>query len=84
MPKRPEIPADDFAEAIEQEPTLLLPFNPVLFGTASNNGQMLQEIDPKNKTTAAIRHLSTLVTGRHAVVEKKKGLFSSLLGGKKG
>jgi len=83
MPKRPEIPPADFAEAIEQEPTLILPFNPTLFGTASNNGQMLQEIDPKNKTTAAIRHLSTLVTGRHAAPLAKAGFLSSLFGKKK-
>ena len=84
MPKRPEIPPADFAEAIEQEPTLILPFNPTLFGTASNNGQMLQEIDPKNKTTAAIRHLSTLVTGRHAAPLAKAGFLSGLFGKKKG
>lgn len=82
MPKRPEIPPADFAEAIEQEPTLILPFNPTLFGTASNNGQMLEEIDPKNKTTAAIRHLSTLVTGRHAMPIAKSGLLAGLLGSK--
>ncbi|MEQ9143106.1 MAG: AAA family ATPase [Parvibaculaceae bacterium] len=82
MPKRPEIPPADFAEAIEQEPTLILPFNPTLFGTASNNGQMLEEIDPKNKTTTAIRHLSTLVTGRHVQPVKKKGLLAGLFGAK--
>lgn len=80
MPKRPEIPTADFAEAIEQEPTLILPFNPTLFGTASNNGQMLREIDPKNKTTVAISHLSSLITGRHAVAPQKTGLLAGLFG----
>ena len=84
MPKRPEISPADFADAIEQEPTLILPFNPVLFGTAANNGQMLDEVDPKNKTTTAIHHLAALVTGRHALPSKpSKSLLGGLLGGAK-
>lgn len=82
MPKRPEIPVADFAEAIEQEPTLILPFNPHLFGTASNNGQMLDEVDPKNKTTVGIRHIAGLLTGRQPAAAKAS-LLGNLLSGRK-
>jgi len=66
VPKRPEIPVKDFAEAIGVEPTLVLPFNPGLFGTASNNGQMIEELDPKGKTTEGLRFLAKQLCGRQA------------------
>src|ERR1700726_2062757 len=44
VPKRPEIKADEFAKALEAEPAALIPFEPQMFGTAANNGQMIAEI----------------------------------------
>ena len=76
--KRPEIPAKDFAEAIEVEPTLVLPFNPQLFGTAANNGQMLDEVDPKSKTVLGIKHLAGIVTGRAEAPRRSKSLLPFL------
>mgnify|MGYP003678188715 FL=1 len=64
VPKRPEIPVKDFAEAIGIEPTLVLPFNPGLFGAAANNGQMIEELDPKNKATEGMRYLAKQLCGR--------------------
>lgn len=66
VPKRPEIPVKDFAEAIGLEPTLVLPFNPGLFGTAANNGQMIEELDPKGKTTEGLRFLAKQLCSREA------------------
>ena len=37
--KRPEIPAKDFAETIGLEPSLILPYDPAVFGQAANNGR---------------------------------------------
>jgi pilus assembly protein CpaE len=64
VPKRPEIPIKDFAEAIGIEPTLVLPFNPGLFGAAANNGQMIEELDPKGKSTEGLRYLAKQLCGR--------------------
>tara|TARA_R110000868_G_scaffold125417_4_gene331331 strand:+ start:2823 stop:4094 length:1272 start_codon:yes stop_codon:yes gene_type:complete len=64
VPKRPEIPVKDFAEAIGLEPTLVLPFNPGLFGAAANNGQMIEELDSKNKATEGMRYLAKQLCGR--------------------
>ena len=48
-PKRPEIKPADFAKALEDEPLAIIPFEPQLFGTAANNGQMIAEIASSHK-----------------------------------
>ena len=75
VPKRPEIPAKEFATAVGQEPALVIPFEPQLFGVAANNGQMLAEVQPNARPSEAMRQLAEMVTGR-AVIQppKKKGL----------
>lgn len=85
VPKRPEIPTKDFNEAMGTEPALILPFDPQLFGTAANNGQMIGELKGDNKTALGLRHLSATITGRQEPTHhkaRKKPLFS-FLGGKK-
>lgn len=80
IPKRPEIPVKDFAEAVGAEPTLVLPFNPGLFGTAANNGQMIEELDAKGKTAEGLRFLALQLCGREARAPKtaKSSIFSFL------
>ncbi len=79
MGKRPEIPLKDFAEAAGVDLALVLPFDPLLFGTAANNGQMLGEMKD-NKPAQGIRELAALLTGRQAEQARKRkkksgGLF---------
>jgi pilus assembly protein CpaE len=84
MPKRPEIPIKDFAETIGIQPSLVLPFDPLLYGSAANNGQMLMEVQPKSVTADGIRQLAEMVTGRAVQAESKGVLpFLSFLTGKK-
>ncbi|HEY5336952.1 MAG TPA: hypothetical protein VIJ85_02015, partial [Rhizomicrobium sp.] len=84
MPKRPEIPVKDFAETVGIQPSLVLPFEPHLYGSASNNGQMLMEVQSKSATADGIRQLAELVTGRAVHAEEKSVLpFLSFLKGKK-
>lgn len=78
VPKRPEIPVKDFAAAIGVEPSLVLPFEPQLFGQASNNGQMISETAPDAKASVGIDHLAGMLTGR-TVVEREKSLLSKLI-----
>ena len=47
VPKRPEIKPDDFAAALQLTPIATIPFDPLLFGTAANNGQMIAEASAK-------------------------------------
>lgn len=77
VPKRPEIPVKDFAAAIGIEPTLVLPFEPQLFGMAANNGQMISEAAPDAKSSVGIDHLAGELTGR-TVEQKSQGLISKL------
>jgi pilus assembly protein CpaE len=74
VPKRPEIPVKDFAAAMGIEPDTVLPFDPQLFGNASNNGQMISETDPAAESSIAIDNLAGLLTGREIVPEQKSFL----------
>ena len=79
VPKRPEIPAKDFAAAIDVDPSIVLPFDPQLFGTASNNGQMISETDASAEASLAIDRIASLLTGRE-IVAQEKSLLKKLLG----
>lgn len=79
VPKRPEIPMKDFSAAIGIEPEIILPFDPHLFGTASNNGQMISETDPLAKPSQAIDTLAASLTGRE-LSPAKPNLLGRLLG----
>lgn len=83
--KRPEIPVKDFAEAIGTDPLLVLPFDPQLFGTAANNGQMLQEVNEGARAAQGVQHLALALTGREVKADAKKeklNLFGFLQGKK--
>ena len=80
IPKRPEISADDFASAVEIEPSLILTYEPQVFGTAANNGQMIEEMDKNAKPGKAFEHLARLLTGRAEVARARRSLFSPILG----
>ncbi|MFC7291254.1 AAA family ATPase [Hirschia litorea] len=70
VPKRPEIPVKDFAQAIDLEPDLVLPFDPQLFGTAANNGQMIADIAEDSKCSQGIDYLASLLSGREIKTER--------------
>jgi len=70
VPKRPEIPVKDFAQAIELEPDLVMPFDPQLFGTAANNGQMISDVAEDSKCSQGIDYLASLMSGREVKVER--------------
>ena len=78
VPKRPEIPAKEFAAAVGQEPALVIPFEPQLFGVAANNGQMLAEVQPNARPSEAMRQLAEMVTGRAVIQAPKKKALSFL------
>jgi pilus assembly protein CpaE len=79
LPKRPEIPAKDFGQAIGIEPTLILPFDAQLFGTAANNGQMIFDVAPESKVAQGLDQLAAHLTGKEIQTEKPS-LMKKLLG----
>jgi pilus assembly protein CpaE len=79
VPGRPEIPVKDFAAAIGVQPSLVLPFEPKLFGQAANNGQMILETGAKTKAAEGFSSLAQLVSQREAPTLERAG-GRSLLG----
>jgi pilus assembly protein CpaE len=80
MQKRPEISVSDFAGAIGLEPSVIIPFDPGLFGLAANNGQMISEADAKSPIAETMMNLSQIVTGRAEIKNEKKSAFGFLKG----
>jgi pilus assembly protein CpaE len=78
--KRPEITIADFSKAIEIEPAVVMPFEPKLFGTAANNGQMIGEVEANNKIVETFGELSRIVTGRAEIKKAKRAILPPLLG----
>jgi pilus assembly protein CpaE len=79
MPKRPEVRAADFTKALETEPIAAVPFDPQLFGTAANNGQMIAEVSAKHKITDTFLTVAKTLTGRAEVKKQKRDFLSPLL-----
>ncbi|HUZ33333.1 MAG TPA: AAA family ATPase [Xanthobacteraceae bacterium] len=79
VPKRPEIKAADFAKALDDDPIAAIPFDPQMFGSAANNGQMIAEIAANHRTTEMIRQLAQKLTGRAEVKKQRSGLLSPLI-----
>ncbi len=84
LAKRPEIKIDDFAAALDLKPTAIIPFDPQLFGTAANNGQMIAETDPKSPIADMFVQVARVTTGRTEPKRYKRGAFDMLFGGMRG
>jgi pilus assembly protein CpaE len=79
VPKRPEIKAADFAKALDDDPIAIIPFEPQLFGSAANNGQMIAEISANHRTADILRQLAQKLTGRIEPKKKSSSLLSPLI-----
>ncbi|HYC99145.1 CpaE family protein [Brevundimonas sp.] len=64
VPGRPEIPAKEFGAALGVHPSLIIPFDPKVFGTAANNGQMILDSGAKSKAADAFQMLAQIVSRR--------------------
>ena len=81
IPKRPEISPADFADPLGISPMAVIPFDPLAFGNAANNGRMLGEMDAKNPIVATISEIAHIITGRSEIKSsKKKPGIEQLLG----
>src|SRR6187401_3550257 len=79
VPKRPEIKTADFAKALEFEPIASIPFEPQVFGTAANNGQMVAEVSSGHRAAETFRSLAQSLTGRTEVKRSRTSLLTPLL-----
>ncbi|WP_051630645.1 AAA family ATPase [Afifella pfennigii] len=76
IPRQPEIKVDDFGAALQTAPTAVIPFDPLLFGTAANNGQMIAEASAKSAINDTFVDIAQIVTGRTEQKHGKKGGLS--------
>lgn len=80
VPKRPEIKAAEFAKAIESDPIVSIPFEPQIFGSAANNGQMIAEISANHRTAEMFLQIAQRLTGRGDSKTSGKSFLAPLLG----
>jgi pilus assembly protein CpaE len=79
VPKRPELKAADFAKALEADPVAVIGFEPQLFGTAANNGQMIAEVGSGHRAAETFRQLAQLLTGRIEVKRQRGNLLAPFI-----
>ena len=79
VPKRPEIPIKDFETALEMKATAVVEFDSENFGQASNNGQMVEEMNAKAKAVQHFRDIAMTLTGRREHKIEKKSALAPLL-----
>lgn len=79
MPKRPEISVKDFTSALEIDSHIVIEFDSQLFGTAANNGQMIEEVSPKAKPAGQFRALSRMLTDKTESKPVSKSLLAPIL-----
>ncbi|MEM8748750.1 MAG: CpaE family protein [Pseudomonadota bacterium] len=79
VPKRPEIAIDDFTGPLDMEPSVVIPFDPALFGLAANNGQMISETDAKSEVASSLDLLAQIITGRREIQDVAKSPLGGLL-----
>ncbi|WP_298254649.1 AAA family ATPase [Bradyrhizobium sp.] len=79
MSRRPEISPREFAKAIEGPSLAAIPFDPKMFGTAANNGQMIAEISAGHRISKTFVHIANQLTGRGEPKKPKSSLFAPII-----
>ncbi len=69
--KKTQLSAKDFQETLNLAPALSIPFEPGLFGTAANNGQMLSEAAKTHKIVESLKQFAAQMSGRQPSARKR-------------
>jgi pilus assembly protein CpaE len=56
-----------------------IPFDPQMFGSAANNGQMIAEVAANHRTTEMFLQVAQRLTGRSETKKPKGSLLSPLI-----
>lgn len=78
VPKRPEVPTEQFKEALGIAPSAVIPWDPVSFGMAATNAQAVAEAAPKAKAVPAFLDVGAKLTGRPISSRSSGFSFKSL------
>ena len=72
VPKRPEISLKEFEQALDLKVIGEIRFDSETFGQASNNGQMIEEVNAKSEAAQAFREIALAITHRREAKNEKK------------
>jgi len=81
--RKTQLSVKDYESAIGIDPALAVVHDPVLFGTASNNGQMVPEVNKRSKISEGLRTLALMVSNREAPKKDSGGGGFSLFSKKR-
>ncbi len=73
--KRPEISTADFCKAVSLTADAVVAFEPKLFGTAANNGQMIVEVEAAHKIAGTFAELARNVTGKPQIQRPARNIL---------
>ena len=78
MPKRQEISAKEFEQALGLKPISIIEFDAETFSQASSNGQMIEELNAKAKSVQSFREIALAMSRRKEIrVEKPQAAPSA-------
>lgn len=72
-------PPELFIKQIEASNFIAIPFDPKLFGSAANNGQMIDEADPNAKIVVELEELARKLMGKSIFRHRPRGLINTLV-----
>jgi pilus assembly protein CpaE len=78
IPKRPEISVREFEQALGVAAVAVIEHDPETFGQASNNGQMIEELNAKAKSAQAFRDIALTMSRRKEIKAEKKSPLAPL------
>ena len=68
-----------FAEQVDAIDFITIPFDPKLFGSAANNGQMIEEADPKSRIVEQLDNFARSLMGKGGVRHRSQGLLAPFI-----
>ncbi len=72
VPKRQEITLKEFEQALDIKAISVIEYDCEAFSQAANNGQMIEEMDPKSKAAEKFREIAMGMTHRKEMKSEKK------------
>lgn len=77
VPKRPEISTNEFSKALGRDLSATIAFDAQTFGTASNNGQMIAEVQPSGNIASVFVEIAGILTGKAEQKRSKSFVFNN-------
>jgi pilus assembly protein CpaE len=64
---------------MENQPVASIPYDPRMFGTAANNGQMIAEISANHRISRTFKQIAQQLTGRGDAKKPRGSLLTPIL-----